>query len=129
MMFGNISTCMIFSGQLVMSLSGCVDRQQGHVYCSCFTKASLRARILNSFKPWVVFKLKETNRHTQVLIFASSVALAMPPSCICKAVLSLTALSGTAALCVQCSLHSSYSGFLGLRSNESRPSSGVSYLL
>lgn len=92
MMFGNISTGMIFRGELVMSLSGCVDSWQGRLYCSWFTKASLQARILNSFKPWVVFKLKETNKCTQVLVFASSVSLAMPPSCICKAVLSLTAL-------------------------------------
>lgn len=129
MMFGNISTCMIFSGQLVLSLSDCVYRRRGHLYCSWFTKTSLWARILNSFKPWGLLKLKETKRCTQVLVFASSVALAVPPSCICKAVPSLTALSGTAALCVQCSLHSSYSGFLGLCSNERRPSSGASYLL
>ena len=40
MMFVNISTCVIFSGQLVMSLSGCVEGQQGRLQCSWFTKAS-----------------------------------------------------------------------------------------
>lgn len=129
MILGNISTCVIFSGQLAMSLCGCVDSRQCRLYCSWFTKVSPWARILNLFKPWVVFKLKETNRCTQVVVFAFSVALAIPPSCICRAVLPLAALSGVAALCVQCVLHSSYSGFLGLCSSERRPSSGASSLL
>lgn len=117
-MFGKISRCMIFSDQLLMTLSGCVDRWQGHLYSSWFTKSLLQARILNVFKPWVVFKQKETNKHTQVLVFASLLALAMAPSCTFKAFLSLTTPSDMSALCVQCSLHSSYSGFLGLSSNK-----------
>lgn len=31
-MFSNISTCMIFSDQLLMTLSGCVDRWKGYLY-------------------------------------------------------------------------------------------------
>lgn len=66
------------------------------LFCSWFAKTSLQNKILNLFKCWIVSKLKETNRCTSVL-FASSVALVVPPLCICKAFLSQTALSSKAA--------------------------------